>query len=309
VSVSAVDPTVTPYGTLLSELIEAGLLIPTGVRGVYGYNTVFNHVLHQFDAYVTRMGADRRPEVIRFPPLLTRQRYLQTDHMETFPNLMGSVHSFLGDERSHLNMMAKKSAGEDWTADLGPTEVMMTPAACYPLYPTMAGTLPADGRVVDLQSFVFRHEPSDDPARLQIFRMHEYVRLGTPDQALEHRNYWLQRSEEMLRAVGLDVQAVVANDPFFGRGGRVMAATQREQTLKYELVAPVASEDKPTAIASCNYHLEHFGHTFGITTANGEVAHTACVGFGLERVTLALLRKHGFDLAGWPAGVRDVLVL
>jgi seryl-tRNA synthetase len=255
------------------------------------------------------MGAHARPEVIRFPPLLPRRSYQKTDHLETFPNLMGSVHSFIGDDRGALQLAGKKAAGEDWSGDLSATEVMLSPAACYPLYPTATGTLPAGGRTVDLRSFVFRHEPSDDPARMQIFRQREFVRLGTPDEALAHRDYWLTRGEEILRNVGLDVEPVVANDPFFGRGGRVMAATQREQQLKYELVVPVATPEKPTAVASSNYHLDHFAVAFGIRTADGEVAHSACIGFGLERVALALFRKHGFDPTQWPAAVRDVLEL
>jgi seryl-tRNA synthetase len=203
--------------------------------------------------------------------------------------------------------LQKKEQGEDWTADLTPTDVMLTPAACYPLYPTATGTLPENGRTVDLRAFVFRHEPSVDPARLQIFRMREYVRLGTPAQALAHRDSWLERTEAMLRAVGLDARPVRASDPFFGRGGRMMAATQKEQDLKYELVVPVASAERPTAVASCNYHLDHFGHAFGIRTADGRTAHSACMGFGLERVALALLRAHGFDPSRWPASVKRVL--
>ena len=114
--------------------------------------------------------------------------------METFPNLMGSVHTLHGHGPDHhLELMRKKAAGEDWTAQLRPTEVMMTPAACYPLYPTAAGTLREEGRTVDLRSFVFRHEPSIDPARMQIFRQREYVRLGTPAQALGHRDDWIER--------------------------------------------------------------------------------------------------------------------
>lgn len=298
-----------PYRAYLAELLDAGLLIATGVRGVYGLSLEFENIIEHFDAYATKIGADADPEVLRFPPLLPRKSYQKTDHLETFPNLMGSVHTFLGDERGSLQLANKKAAGEDWSADLSPTDVMMTPAACYPLYPTATGTLPPEGRTVDLRSFVFRHEPSDDPARMQIFRMREFVRLGTPAQALAHRDKWLQRAEEMLLAVGLDVKPVIANDPFFGRGGRVMAATQREQELKYEMVAPVASEEKPTAVASCNYHLDHFGHSFDIHTPDGAVAHSACVGFGLERVALALLKKHGFDTRRWPSDVRAVLAL
>ena len=38
-------------------------------------------------------------------------------------------------------------------------------------------------------------------------------------------------------------------------------------------------------------------------------AHSACVGFGLERVALALFKTHGLKLSAWPREVRDVLAL
>jgi seryl-tRNA synthetase len=186
---------------------------------------------------------------------------------------------------------------------------MMVPAACYPLYPTATGTLSADGRTVDLRSFVFRHEPSIDPARMQIFRQREFVRLGTAEQALEHREYWLKLGREILGEVGLDAESVVANDPFFGRGGRMMAAAQKEQVLKFELVHAVATSEKPTAITSCNYHQNHFGHTFNIRTQDGEEAHTSCIGFGLERIALALFMTHGFETDHWPHDVKNALGL
>jgi seryl-tRNA synthetase len=288
-------------------LCEAGLLIASGVPGVYGWSGVFEDVVERVDRHVGRAGAEPRPEILRFPPLLSRAHYERMDHLEAFPNLMGSVHTFTGAERDHVELMRRRSAGEDWSAALAPTAVMMTPATCYPLYPTATGVLPPEGRTVDLRSFVFRHEPSDDPTRLQIFRMHEYVRLGTPAQALQHRDDWIARGLRMLAALGLDARAVVANDPFFGRGGRVMAAMQREQSLKYELVVPIVSAEAPTAVASSNYHLDHFSQTFGIKSPDGHDAHTACVGFGLERVALALFRAHGLDPGKWPSAVSRAL--
>jgi seryl-tRNA synthetase len=72
-------------------------------------------------------------------------------------------------------------------------------------------------------------------------------------------------------------------------------------------VCPIISTDSPTAIASANYHLDHFGVPFAIRTADGEAAHSACIGFGLERITLALLRTHGLDPADWPTTVRTRL--
>jgi len=295
------------YRKFQNELVQAGLLIRSGVDGVYGLTGAFEHELERFERYVTRMGRHLNPEVIRFPPLLNRSVYEKTDHLEAFPQLIGSVHSFAGTDREHEEMIRSKDKGEDWSRALAATELVMAPAACYPLYPIIAGALPAGGRTVDLRSFVFRREPSADPARMQTFRMREFVRLGTPAEALAHRDYWLKRGEEMLRAIGLDATPVVANDPFFGRGGRVMAATQREQALKFELVVPVSTADLPTAVFSANYHLDHFGAAFGIRSADGATAHSACVGFGLERIVLALFGAHGFDSAKWPADVQSVL--
>jgi seryl-tRNA synthetase len=290
-----------------NALVAAGLLIRSPVAGVYGLGGVFEDVIERFERYVTRMGTHLNAEVMRFPPVLDRLSYLKSDHLETFPNLIGSVHSFHGGDAEHRELMRRKQRGEDWSEQLVATALVMTPAACYPLYATASGNLPQGGRTVDLRAFVFRHEPSPDPARMQIFRQREYVRLGKPDDALAHRDDWLKRAEAMLRALGLEPRAVAANDPFFGRGGRVMAATQLEQSLKFELVVPIASEEMPTPIVSSNYHRDHFGLAFGIKTADGAPAHTACIGFGLERIALALFRRHGFVPARWPAEVRGIL--
>jgi seryl-tRNA synthetase len=295
------------YGTYTRELVETGLLIPSGLKGIYGRSGELEGVIQGFEAFVTRMGAETGAEAVSFPPVLNRAHYLKTDHIHNFPNLMGSVHSFLGGDREQAEMIRKLESVEDWTRDLGPTGVMLAPAACYPLYPASAGKLRAEGRTVELSSYVFRHEPSDDPARLQMFRMREFVRIGTPDQARAHRDYWLKRAKEVLASLGLNVEVVVANDPFFGRGGKLRKATQREQDLKHEFTIAICSAENPTAIASCNYHLESFGQKFDIQTADGATAHSSCVGFGLERVALALFKTHGLDTKQWPAGVRDAL--
>jgi seryl-tRNA synthetase len=292
------------------ELIAAGLLIDSGVPGVYGRSGIFEHIIESFERYISRSSQQLSAEVMRFPPLLPREHYLKTTHIESFPDLMGSIHTFLGKEKQHLEMLRKLHENEKWTDDLEPSALMMNPAACYPLYPTAKNTvLPEQGRLIDLVGFVFRHEPSKDPARMQSFRQREFVTLGTPEQALNHRNFWLKKGEELYHALGLDVKPVVANDPFFGRGGRAMVASQQEQELKFELVIPITSEEKPTAISSSNYHLDHFAHPFNIKTQNGEIAHTACIGFGLERTTLALLKKFGFDPKTWPTETKKLLEL
>jgi hypothetical protein len=46
-----------------------------------------------------------------------------------------------------------------------------------------------------------------------------------------------------------------------------------------------------------------------VRLADGGPANTACLGFGLERITLALFCTHGFDTDAWPADVRSELGL
>ena len=109
--------------------------------------------------------------------------------------------------------------------------------------------------------------------------------------------------------LGLPYAVEVANDPFFGRGGQLMAVAQRQQTLKFELLVPVISAERPTACMSFNYHQDHFGQTWGLDQADGAPAHTGCVAFGMDRLAVALFATHGVSTAGWPAVVRAALNL
>jgi seryl-tRNA synthetase len=288
-------------------LIEHGLILPNGVKGAYGRGTVFEDILRRFDELVRRITVADGAQELNFPPILPRALIEKLGYLDNFPQLAGSVHSFRGDDAGARELSARVHAGERWEELLDPTEVMLVPAACYPVYPCFSGLLPGGGRLVTMLGWVYRHEPSDEPTRLQSFRIREFVRMGKPDDVVAWRDAWLQRGLDLLRGLGLTVQSDVASDPFFGRVGKMMAAQQVDQRLKFEILVPVISLEKPTAVCSFNWHQDHFSSVFGIRNSDDSVAHTACLGFGLERVTLALLKAHGFDPATWPEEVRAQL--
>jgi seryl-tRNA synthetase len=288
------------------DLLDAGLLLDCGVAGVYGRSALFEEIVEQFDAYVSRTGAADRPTKVRFPPLVNRKHFEKSGYLKNMPQLAGTIHSFMGDQKDHVTLISELEANADWSHHQKMTDVVLTPAGCYPLYPTLRGDHSAEGRLMDVFSYCFRHEPSVDPARMQMFRMREYVRIGRPSDVTAWRSGWLDRGLEMMRALELPATIALANDPFFGRTGRMLAANQREQELKYELVIPITSEENPTAVLSFNYHQDLFGALYGIAV-EGAVAHTGCVGFGMERVALALLHTHGLSPGSWPKGVREKL--
>lgn len=295
--------------SFLDRLFESGLLIETGVDGLYGRGGRFEDVIAAFERLIDRYGAADGAEAIRFPPGMNRAYFEKSGYMKSFPQLAGTVHSFCGNELDHVSLLKCMDADEDWTAEQKATDIVLTPAACYPLYPTIAkrGNLPEKGGLYDLQSYCFRHEPSNDPARQQLFRMREYVCMGSQDQVTDFRQVWMDRGQQIMAEVGLPVEIDVANDPFFGRAGKMLANNQRDQNLKFELLIPITSVSNPTACMSFNYHQDAFGSKWGLNLVDGSVAHTACVGFGLERIALALFHHHGLDVDQWPQSVRAAL--
>jgi seryl-tRNA synthetase len=294
---------------LLDELVTRGLLLPSGVPGIYGHSEEFEDVRLRLEALLTREALRHGAKRLRFPPLLPRRHLELSGYLGSFPHLAGTVYAFEGDERQAATQYERACCHEDWDEFQEMTDLTLMPAACYPVYPAIAarGPLEPGGIFVEAGgSWVFRHEPSHDPARRQMFRQHELVRIGEPEAVLAWRDEWAHRGVELLRGLGLDAELDNANDPFFGRRGRMLANNQREQALKLEILVQIAGPE-PTALASFNHHREHFGEVYEITLADGSIAHSACLGFGHERIVLALLRTHGLDPALWPGSVRERL--
>lgn len=290
-------------------LVEHGLIVPSGELGVFGRGSEFEEVLDAFDVQVKKLGAAERAEAQCHPPIINRALLEKVHYLDSFPHLCGSVHSFFGNALQAMALAERANSNQPWGDLLGQTGVTLNPAACYPVYPTMAGRLPEEGRTVSLVGWVYRHEPSREPTRMQSFRVREFIRAGSAEQVVAWRDTWLERGLGFLNELGVPVRSDVAADPFFGRGGKVLAANQIEQRLKFEVLLPIISEEAPTAVCSFNYHQQHFGSTFGIETATGETASTACLGFGLERVVMGLFKHHGFKSAQWPQSVRSRLSL
>jgi seryl-tRNA synthetase len=288
------------------ESMMHALLRPTGSAGVYGRTGLFERVIEGLSALISR---HREPdaEVLRFPPVMSRQMLESSGYLHSFPHLLGCVSCLHGTELEIRKLVDKS----DWVTGLAATDLVLSPAACYPVYPLQAaqGNLPAQGKLFDVAADCFRHESTSEPGRLQSFRMREYVCLGTPEQTLNFRSRWIPRAEQLAKQLSLPYKIAPASDPFFGRAGQLTALSQLEQSLKFELLIPVNSEEEPTACMSFNYHLDHFGSTWALRTHSGDTAHTACVAFGMDRLALAIFATHGTDPEAWPTSVREGLLV
>ena len=287
----------------LDTLTDA-LLLPTPVGGVYARTGLFEQVVEGLSLFISR---HREPEtqVLRFPPVMSRIELERSGYLHSFPHLLGGVSCLKGNEAA-IRATVEHS---NWVNELSATELVLSPAACYPVYPMAAarGPVPARGLLFDVASDCFRHESTHEVGRFQTFRMREFVCLGTPEQVLEFRTRWMVVAQRMAKLLGVQHRIAPASDPFFGRAGRLAAMSQLEQSLKFELLIPLRSGEEPTACMSFNCHRDHFSTIWHLLTEDGEKAHTGCVAFGLDRLALAMFKTHGLDLSKWPAIVSENL--
>ena len=208
---------------------------------------------------------------MRFPPILNRTHFERSGYLEVVSAPRRHDSQLRGSERAHRELLQAVEAGRRLERGLpgGARScsrrrpaircIRCSPARCRP-----------SGRLVDVMSYCFRHEPSDDAGRMQMFRMHEHVRAAEPETVMAWREMWLGRVEWLVDnarprgARGRGVRSVLRPRRHTAR--RRASAISR---LKLEIVAPIASDERPTAIISLNYHQDHFGALFGITTADG----------------------------------------
>src|SRR3984885_3496097 len=126
---------------LYDDLVRHRLIIPVGVPGIFGRGAVFEDVLRRFDALISRIAKDDGAETMAFPPTLDRKVFEKSEFLDSFPQLAGTVFSFYGKEKEHAELASRVHAGEPWGHLQGMTDVVLTPAACYPVYPSFTGTL------------------------------------------------------------------------------------------------------------------------------------------------------------------------
>jgi seryl-tRNA synthetase len=292
------------------EILFETLFRPLGVDGVYARTARYEGVVEALTALISRYR-DPGAEILRFPPVVSRALIEKSGYLKSFPHLLGCVCSLGGGEREIGAAVDRFLAGAEWTDSLAAGDLVLAPAACYPVYPmaAAAGPVPAGGLSYDVYCDCFRREPSRDIDRLQSFRMREYVFIGAPDEVQAFRERWMTRATGIADSLGLSYRIDTASDPFFGRGGVLVGKAQAQQSLKFELVVPVRSAEQPTACMSFNYHRDHFGSTWDMRNSAGETSHTACVAFGMDRLTVALFATHGPEIAQWPVAVRAALGL
>ena len=196
------EPSADPLDHLADVLFHK-----MGSPGVYARTALYEDVVERLAALITRY---REPdtEVMRFPPVMNRGQLEKSGYLKSFPNLLGCVCGLHGTESEIDVAVGRFDAGGDWTTALSPADLVLSPAACYPVYPIAAsrGPVPAGGWLLRRRRRLLPSRalaPSRPAAVLQDarIRLHRQPRprLGVPGALDDARSGDRQRSRADLQ--------------------------------------------------------------------------------------------------------------
>ena len=292
------------------EQVREQLFRPMGVDGVYARSALYEGLSERLDAFITRLR-DPAAEVLRFPPVMSRRQLERPATSRAFPTCWdASARCTAPSSRSAPRPRRASRAETGPSRSARPTWCSRPPRAIRSIrWSRRAARCRSPERCSTSRPTAFGTSLRTSSAACSPFACASSCYIGVPEQVVGFRERWMQRGAQLARQLGLPTQIEVASDPFFGRVGQVMAVSQLQQALKFELLIPYHDAAPPTACMSFNYHREHFGDVWGFKSAAGEPIHTACVAFGMDRLVVAMFCVHGVELARWPDGVRRALAL
>lgn len=297
---------VDPHPVLLErhELFRYG-------PGRYGYGPLLVDLMARLERLCGGYGRtiDARPQ--QFPSLIGADTLTACSYVKSFPHSLNLV-LHLRTELESIKRFASTASfdGDRLLVDrecLAQPETLLSPSVCFHCYRWLADSHCTEGRAFLATGKCFRYESGNMTGleRLWDFTMHETIFVGSKEFVLAHRAACLEFARTLGDALELDYRIETATDPFFIEDFATQASFQSAFDLKYEFVATLPYREGTFAVGSVNYHQNFFGRAFRISDADRAPAHTACLGFGLDRLALAVLAQHGCDVATWPRALRE----
>ncbi|MEU9094400.1 hypothetical protein ACIOEW_38350 [Streptomyces sp. NPDC087901] len=242
------------------------------------------------------------------PHLVSWETLRRTGYTRNFPQHLTACAVVREDLRA-LDRLAQAPDVVAAAAELTPAPVALAPAVCMNLFAGLAdGTLPAP-ITLTARGMCGRYEAGAQAVatRLWSFDMRELVFVGDAAGAKSFRDTMLNAVADLARDVGLPSTLTTASDPFFTSERADLLGYQSALSLKHELRGLPADGSSAVAVTSVNLHKQHFGVEFGITLPDGTPAHSACVGFGLDRWAEWIHGHLGGDPDNWPDVLRTAI--
>jgi seryl-tRNA synthetase len=276
-------------------------ILGDGLAGLRGsLLALFRFFERRFRALADRYGAEEN----HYPVMVPGELLAELGYFGHFPQHI----TFCSHLRGDLPVLEEVAASADLPdveGLLAPPRHVLTPAVCLPCYRQQRGVVLDAGvvRTLTMQNHVFRYEGTNfrPLKRGWDFTVRDIVFFGSYEDLSRLRAEVMDQAMALCAELDLEVTIELANDPFFLDASRDKAVYQRMGEVKYELLFPMRDAGAPLAASSFNLHRDFYTSVYDTRRAGGELAESACMGFGLERWLYGFLSQKGVDPAGWPS--------
>ncbi len=271
--------------------------------GLVGLRGPLLELFRFFERTFRKLAADYRAEENHYPVMVPTALLGEIGYFGHFPHHVTFCSHLRGD-LPVLEDVASSPNEPRIEGRLAPHDHVLTPAVCLPCYRQQRGVVLEAGavRTLTMQNHVFRYEGTNfrPLERGWDFTVRDIVFFGGYDDLVRLRFEVMSRAMALCRELDLEATIELANDPFFLDASRDKAIYQRMGEVKYELLFPLARSGQSLAASSFNLHRDYYTSVYDTRIADGVLAESACMGFGLERWVYGFLIQKGLDPARWP---------
>lgn len=297
------DTDYTLHPNVTEALLERGDISQTG-NGKFVYKGQVAKVFRGLDDLFRAWAGEQSAAEEFFPISVKTETLKRAGYFKTF-----AQHAFFVSPLE-LSMPALESAQ---TGDVRPhlqsPDWVLSPTVCHHCFESLSDAAHKSHQTITALNQCSRYEVHDTGGlkRLRHYWMREIIFLrSTPEETQSALDDVLKLTTDLLRSWGISFKVKSASDPFFLDSGTGKRMFQTALLMKRELVLPV--EGKSIACGSFNNHMKTLVEAFDITANDGEIA-SGCVGWGYDRLILALFSQLGPDCENWPEQVRKDLGL
>ena len=238
-----------------------------------------------------------------YPNSIKIESLIKTNHVNSFPeHLLFNCH--LLEDIETINHFVKSSDKSEYLSKkniLSKIKLIQNPSTCYHCYASKENQYFDKNQTFTAVSKCNRYEASNHSkiGRMQEFSLREVIFLGSPDFIKKTRFKTIKLLNKFVSEWMIEGELITANDPFFTNDFETKASFQLSFDMKYEYKAKLPYQKNSLAIMSSNIHGTTFSKNFNLKSKKN-IIHTGCLGFGLERLALAIIAQHGYKSNNWP---------
>jgi hypothetical protein len=265
---------------------------------------IASELFELLDFQFKKISLKYQAELRKYSSLLNINTLQACNYIKTFPQNLYTVHEFPHEYKT----LSSINTNDVRSGDTRQSKYVLPPAVCFHTYEELANSNLDGPKLFTAKESCFRHEVDWRVGRHRMneFQMREIIFIGDSEFVNHTRLKIMEDISLFFSDLGFQGIITTAFDPFYHADDSSKGQFQLMGDMKFELVVELPNKDS-FAVASFNDSKDSLCKAFGISDTKGNMLHSGCAAFGIDRWVLAILHYYGTDRTKWPRKIIDLL--